>query len=362
MSKKDFSSLSTEIIKNDDGTVTIKGTMPWADFATHEDRAVAIFQKNVDLDGFRKGKAPEAIVRKHVGDMAILNEMSRGILPDIYLDTIQKNELDVIGMPDIQVTKIARGEDLGFQITSSLMPEITLADYNAIAKKARKDQKEVTLEEKEVTEAIEQLRKIRYQSELSQGTGDPKSVPSIKDIDIKDCPEMDDAYAQKLGEFKDVADFTEKLRENMLKEKNDRQREQMRMEIIENILEKSDITVPPLLVNSELNKMMSQMEYDISTNGMTMDQYLEAVKKTREDVEKDMRPNAIKQSKMQLIINRIAQDEEIKPDQDLLEKECTKMEEIYKDHKDFSKERGREYLTMQLLNKAVFDYLESGEK
>jgi len=364
MSKNDtkFSSIHTEINKNEDGTVTINGTLAWEEFSQQEARAVATFQRNANIDGFRKGKAPEAIIRKHVGDMAILDEMSRALLPDIYLNTVQKNELNVIGMPDIHVTKIARGEDLGFRITSSLMPEITLGDYNAIAKKARKNQEEVTVEKKEIDEAIEQLRKIRHQSALSQKTEDPKDVPSIKDIDLADCPEMDDAYVKELGAFENVGDFTQKLKENMVKEKTDRQREQLRMEIIEKILEDSSVTVPPLLVNAELNKLMSQMEYDISTNGMTMEQYLETVKKTREDIESDMRPNAMKQSKMQLIINRIAQDEKITPNQSLLEKEFEKMEEIYKDHKDFSAERAREYLSIQLLNKAVFDYLEKGEK
>lgn len=351
--------MTSKITENkENGTVSITGEIAWADFAPFEEQAIKDLSEKVEIDGFRKGHVPQDVLVKKIGDMAILEEMASRAFMEAYPAALIEHKIDAIGRPEIAITKIARGEALGFTITTAVMPTITLKDYKKIADKVIKDQEKVEIIDEEIKEALMQLRKMRKQSELAATAEDPKSVPSINDIDEKDIPELDDTYVKELGDFKDVADFTEKLKENMLKEKEMQAREKQRVAIIEALIEKSDAVIPTILADFELDKIMMQMEHDISMSGMSFDDYLGHIKKTKAEVRAEMMPEAEKRSHMQLIINHIAAEEKIEADKEQTEAELEKIKAMYKDHKEYDEDRARTYVEGMLINQGVFELLE----
>jgi len=277
---------------------------------------------------------------------------------EAYPAALTEHKIDAIGRPEIAITKIARGEALGFTITTAVMPTITLKDYKKTADKVIKEQEKVELTEQEIDEALMQLRKMRKQSELAKATEDPKSVPSINDIEEKDIPELDDAYVKELGDFKDVEDFKSKLKENMLKEKEAQAHEKQRVAIIEALIEESDAVIPTILADFELDKIMMQMEHDISMSGMGFDDYLGHIKKTKAELRTEIMPEAQKRSHMQLLINHIAAEEKIEADKTQVDAELVKIKEMYKDHKEYDEDRARAYVEGMLINQGVFELLE----
>jgi len=93
--------------------------------------------------------------------------------------------------------------------------------------------------------------------------------------------------------------------------------------------------------------------------GMTTEQYLESTKKTRESMREEMRETGKKRAYMQLLINKIASDNDIHADKEKVEHELGHAMEMYKDNKDFDEDRARAYFESIFLNQAVLEYLES---
>ena len=94
------------------------------------------------IPGFRKGKIPENVMLQNIPEIKILEEMAEMALGEHYpkiLEEINQGEkidaLDVIGQPEIFITKLARKNPLGFKIKTAVLPPVKLPDYKDIAKK-----------------------------------------------------------------------------------------------------------------------------------------------------------------------------------------------------------------------------------
>ena len=219
------------------------------------------------------------------------------------------------------------------------MPEIKLADYKKIAKKENGEKEEpVEATEKELEETIEEIRK------------------NFAAKDKTELPELNEEWVKKLGKFETVEDFKNKIREGIKKEKEFKAKDKKRMAILEKIIADSKITVPKILVENELKKMQAQFEDDITRAGLKMDDYLKHLKKTKEEMAKEWTPDAEKRTKVQLIITKIALEEKIEADPEVVKKE---VENLLKTYKDATEDRTKAYVEMMLVNEKVLEWLEN---
>jgi len=353
--------MKTEIKNLEKSSVEIKAEISAEEFESYRAAAVKKFAANISVDGFRKGKAPEAEILKKVGDMAILEEMAERAIGKAYPSILIENKIDAIGQPQVSITKIAGNSPLEFKITTAVMPEIVLSDYKKAAKDAMSKKEEIKVEEKEVENVITEIRKQRAQSlanekeDAKDGEKTEEEKDDKKEVAEEELPELTDEFIKTLGDFKNVADLTEKIRENILRDKEQKAGQKKRMEAMENIIKESKMDIPEILVESELDKMMSQFEGDIARMGLKFEEYLKHIKKTREDLRKEWRTDAERNGKVQLILNKIAVAEEIKADEEKIKEEVKRLMEHYK---DASPERARDYVETILTNEAVFKFLE----
>jgi len=117
-------------------------------FMSGRDGVVKEFSEKVEMDGFRKGKIPEDILIKNIGRGAVLEKMAVIALEKEYPKIINEHKIRAIGRPEITLTKLAENNPLGFKVTTSVLPEITLPDYKGIAKKIMAKKEEVSEENK----------------------------------------------------------------------------------------------------------------------------------------------------------------------------------------------------------------------
>jgi trigger factor len=229
------------------------------------------------------------------------------------------------------------------------MPEIKLPNYKKIAEKENKEKAEpAEATEKELEETIEEIRKnyaLRHH-EHKEGD-DHKNLP---------LPEVNEEWVKKLGAFATVEDFKNKIREGIKKEKEFKAKDKKRMAILESILTDTKVTMPKVLIESELRKMQAQFEDDIARAGLKVEDYLNHLKKTKEDLAKEWTPDAEKRAKVQLIITKIALEEKIEADPEVVKKE---VENLLKTYKDATEDRTRAYVEMMLTNEKVFEWLEN---
>ena len=84
--------------------------VPFDELKPSLDQAYASIAQQVRVPGFRPGKAPARIIDQRLGRGAVLDEAVQDALPRAYSDAVRENELEPLGQPDIEVTKIEDGE------------------------------------------------------------------------------------------------------------------------------------------------------------------------------------------------------------------------------------------------------------
>jgi trigger factor len=374
--KKDF---TVETLEK--SQVKISGELPFTELAAYRSAAIKHLGKNVKIDGFREGKVPEAMLVEKIGEMAILTEMAERALAHAYPHIVEAHELQVLGYPQIQITKIAQDNPLGFSATVAVVPEITLPDYKAIATEQNKDKASATVTDADVDEQIEQIMRQRMAYERLQQkaaqNAEPKeqSVTDATELPTPESeakkaeeefdpataplPELTDEYVKGLGQpgqFETVDDFKAKLREHLEIEKQREVGAAHRAKVTDAIIDSAQLELPEVLIDGELKQMWAQMEEDIKRANMSMDEYLAHIKKTEADLSNEWRPAAEKRAKLQLVLNEIAQMEDIKPDQTQLEEQVKQLMEQYKDADEM---RVKVYVASVMTNEEVMKMLEN---
>jgi len=332
----------------EDSEVIIEGELSAETFDKHRGEAVKRLGARIEIPGFRKGHVPEKILAGKLGEPAILEKMAELALAAVYPNIIKENKIDAIGQPNITITKLATGNPLGFKIQTAVMPNVILGDYKKAAKKtfSKNKSETVSVSDEEMERAITQLRSV--------ADGETENLDKLRTNNTK--TELTNEFVQKLGKFKDIADFKVKLRENIKREKEMRSKEAQRLECIDTIIQKSTIPLPSILVETELNKMVVRFEHDISRMGMKLADYLKRIKKTEEDLRREWKPDAQKRAKIQLILNAVASIEHIEGDMQTVDKEIN---HILEHHKNANKEQVEIYVKTLLTNERVLEFLES---
>jgi len=307
----------------EDSVVEITGSFAWDKLVPVKERTLVELQKHAELDGFRKGKAPLDKIEQEYGTMRILSEAAQTALQELYPRIVIENKLRIIGSPDIAITKLAENNPLEYKITTAVFPEIALGDYKKTAKKANKEIPAIVVEDKEVEEAIEQIRK------MNAHTIDPEHEHTDTCDHSNELPEMNDEFVKTLGEFKDVADFKEKLTENITLQKEREVQAKTREAMMEELIEGSSFDVPELLVASELEKMIAQMKDDVMRMRLEYTEYLKHMGKSEEELSQEWMPDAKKRAQSELILKEIAAQEDIKPDEQKVNQQIELLKEQY---------------------------------
>jgi trigger factor len=179
-------------------------------------------------------------------------------------------------------------------------------------------------------------------------------------------PELTDELAKEIsgGKFATVSELQENIQKNLLEEETVKQDRRLEIEMLEKIATASEFEeLPELLVNEEIHKMMHELEDTITKQGLDFPTYLNSIKKTPDELEKEMKPQAELRVKTSIIAREIYQEQKFEVTSDEVNKE---VEELLKNYpanpdvlKQLSSETYKEYLKNVLGNRKVMDYLKS---
>lgn len=343
------------ITKQPKSLIEIQAEIPSDVFEKYFDKAFKNISENMEIDGFRKGKAPQNIVLSKVPEMYVLEEMAQLAISDHYPKIVLDEKLDVISRPEISITKLARNNPLEFKVLATIMPEVELPDYKKIAQEINNEkEEEIIASDEEVENTIMDIRKSRAKNKKDIKEIKPDDLEKEEEV-AEDLPEFNDEFVRGMGPFENVEDFKTKLKENIKLEKTREAREKKRLKIIEKIIEGASIDTPEILIESETEKILQRMEGDVSQMGLKFEEYLTHLKKTREDLVKDFRIDAEKKAKFGLILNKLSKLENIVAEEGEVEKEAKHIIEHYQ---GADPEQVRIYALNVLTNEKIFQFLE----
>ena len=390
--------------------------------------------KELNISGFRPGKAPYDVVKQRVGEMKIYQEAAEKAVSVMYARAVDGQKLITIGSPKISLEKLAPGNPLIFKAVVALLPQVKPGDY----KKIKVDKKAVKVESKDVEETLVNLQKMfgkekRVQRPAQKGDkleidmntyvdnvpidgGTSKNHPVIigeghfipgfednliglsenqsKDFELKfpkeyhrkdlagrpvsfkikaksifaiELPPLDDSLAKLVGQFEKLDDLRKQIEDSIHHEKTDKERQRWELAVIDEVVKKSTFEeIPEIVIESEIHKMIHELEDEIISQGMKFDDYLFSLKKTKEDLQKEFRPRAIKRIQTALALRAIADQEKITVDDSEINKEIEIQKSKYKDNaeviKQIDSEEYYDYLKNVMRSRKVFEFLEKTNK
>ena len=341
--------------------VLIEGEISKESVEKYRPSALDYFQQKISVPGFRKGNVPEKILIEKVGEINLYEEAASRSLIELFPEILQTIEKKTLGNPKVSITKISPGQPVGFRIEIAIMPDLNLPDYKIIAKEKNSKKEEIKVEEKEINEALDKIRRSlahheKFHSKENQNPGHSHDDHTGKDIPESELPSLDDQFAKKIGNFPTLEILKEKIKESLLNEKKTLAVEKNRLNIIEKIIEKIDIDLPKVLIESELSKMLAEFRSNLERMGIELANYLKHIQKNLDDLKNEWKDEATKRAKIQLALKQISDQENIKISKEQIDKE---VEIILKEHKEATRENVESFVRDLLVNEKVWNFLEN---
>lgn len=181
-------------------------------------------------------------------------------------------------------------------------------------------------------------------------------------VQERQTPEINDDFAKSLGDFADLAALKKSIEEGLEHEMKHKLEHEKKGKYLDEIIKETKVDVPETLVESEVDNLMHEFEHQIQSMGMTLDDYLNKLKKDKKELRKDWEPQAEKRAIAALVMKELAKVLEIKIESEKIEEEMNKTLQYYKNVKDFEKnvdlERLYGYTKGMMENDEVFKELE----
>lgn len=182
----------------------------------------------------------------------------------------------------------------------------------------------------------------------------------IKETYKVEKPKIDDEFAKMIN-FENLEKLREQIKENIFQEEKFKDDQRIEMEIFDQIIKEGEFgELPKVLVDAEVEKMLSELKYNVLQQGMEFDDYLSKLKTTVDDLKKNFLSQAEKRLKILLILREIASLEKIEASEDDIKREVEKLLKTYDDEeakKNIASDSYKNYLKNVLTNQKVIGKL-----
>jgi trigger factor len=210
-----------------------------------------LFVKELEIPGFRKGKAPKDIAAKKIEKEKIYQEVAKKIIPEIYQELVKQENLKPLINPKIELLKTKEGEDWQIRISIAQKPKIILPNYKEMIK------------------------------------------------NIKSEGEKEDIWVP--GKSKEKKNY----------EKTDENKRKLLNQILNMLAKNTKIEISDLIIEAELEKRLTQLLDDIRKIGLTVEAYLKSKNETIESIKNRFRKEIEEIYKLEIALEEIAEKENI---------------------------------------------------
>lgn len=380
-----------------------------------------VYLKNknkINIPGFRKGKAPRAIIEKEYGTGVFYDDAINAVLPAAYEAAVKEENLDVVAKPEIDVEDIKKGEPLVFTALVTTKPEVVLGDYKGV----EIEKIEYNVTDEDVEKEIENARKMNarlisvedravengditvidfegfvdgvafdggkgenYELEIGSGNfipgfeeamigmqigvegdvnvtfpeeyhaeklagKDATFKVTVHEIKVRELPEVDDDFASEVSEFETLDEYKTNIRKTLEEKAEQRTKSETEEAVISKAVENADIEIPDAMIESRIDFMVQDYAQRLAYQGMNLDIYLKYSGMTMEQLRMQFRGQAAKQVKGSLVLEAVADAENIEVGAEEYEMHIADMAKQYNMDSDKLKELIQENEKESIMN------------
>ncbi len=392
------------------------------------DKVYREYNKATSVPGFRKGKTPRAILERFVSEDSIKQRAIETMAPDAYEQAIEQEKIEPYAEPEMSVDQYEPGKSFIFKTIIPLAPIIELGEYKGITVDRRKvditdkdveDELTYIQNSRATSEPVEgrgiEAEDIVIADIVSYPEGEEKpeakrsfvrmgqnvpgfdenilgmqkgesksftvAVPedvegnefagktmnfevTIDSIRERKLPEVNDEFVKSIGEYESVDAFKAFLKDEITKSANNNADAEAERSIIDEIVSRSNINFPDVLVEHDLHHELEDLKERLSKQGATIQDYVARSGRTPEQFLSEMRETISNRVRIGLALGKIAETENLDVTDEDVDAEIDRIAEESKTPREsveaILESRGdSNYLRNNLLNKKIMDYIKS---
>lgn len=351
--------------------------------------------KSINVPGFRKGKAPKAIIEKMYGKGIFFEDAINACIPDAFEEAVKESGLEIVGSPKFDL--VSSDGDIVLKAEGFVKPEVSIEGYKGLEaerKVARVTEAEVEAELTKVRErnarTIEvtdrpaqngDICNIDYEGtvdgvafdggkgeghDLKLGSGSfipgfedqvaGKSVGEEFDVNVtfpedyhakelagkpavfktkinaikfEELPEADDEFAKDVSEFDTLAEYKADIKAKMKKRNEDKAQGEFENALAEALMEKLVAEIPEPMFEAETENFVRDYDTRLRQSGLDLNTYFKYTGLTLDALRQQMRPQAEKQVKIRLALEKIASLEGLTVSDEDVDAEYKRISEAY---------------------------------
>ena len=384
--------------KTDKGVWTLQFSVDKDTFA----KAVSdSFRKNagkITVPGFRKGKAPRAVVEKMYGKGYFYEDAFNAVLPDAFEAALKDSKLDMVGQPDFDVVSVSDEDGVIFSAKVSVKPEVKIEGYLGI----EAEKKVVPVTDEEVDQEIRTLQERNSrETDLDEGgkaemgdictidfDGSVDGVPfdggkgsdyplklgsgnfipgyeeqvaghtlnetfdvrvsfpedyhvkelagkpavfktTIHKIQHIELPALDDDFAKDFTEFDTFDEYRKDVRAKIEKRHGEEADSEFESAVLDQLIEKTDAEIPETMFVAETENFVRDYDNRLRMQGLDLKTYFQYTGMDLDKLRAQLRPQAEKQVRLRLALEKIAELEKLEATQEDIDGEIQRIADAY---------------------------------
>ena len=384
--------------KTDKGVWTLQFSVDKDTFA----KAVSdSFRKNsgkITVPGFRKGKAPRAVVEKMYGKGYFYEDAFNAVLPDAFEAALKDSKLDMVGQPDFDVVSVSDEDGVVFSAKFSVKPEVKIEGYLGI----EAEKKVVPVTDEEVDQEIRTLQERNSrETDLDEGgkaemgdictidfdgsvdgvpfdggkgsdyplkLGSGNFIPGYEEqvaghtlnetFDVKvsfpedyhvkelagkpavfkttihkiqhiELPALDDDFAKDFTEFDTFDEYRKDVRAKIEKRHGEEADSEFESAVLDQLIEKTDAEIPETMFVAETENFVRDYDNRLRMQGLDLKTYFQYTGMDLDKLRAQLRPQAEKQVRLRLALEKIAELEKLEATQEDIDGEIQRIADAY---------------------------------
>ena len=170
----------------------------------------------------------------------------------------------------------------------------------------------------------------------------------ISKIEAKELPELDDEFAKDVSEFDTLEEYKADIRKNLTEKKEKEATRAIEDAAVDKIIENATMEIPDAMLETQAQDMVNDFARRLQAQGLSMEQYMQFTGMDAAGMREQMKPQALKRIQSRLVLEKIAEVENIQPTEEQIDEEIQKMAEMYRMEADKVKEMIGEYEMEQM--------------
>ena len=369
------------------------------DKATFDAAVNAVYRKqvkNIAVPGFRKGKAPRAIIEKMYGTGVFFEDAINDLIPEAYTEALKEAAIDAVGQPEFDVVSI---DENGLVLSAKVYvkPEVEIKDYLGI----EVEKEVVAVSDEDVDREIETIRERNsreidvtdrpaemgdttvidfegfcdgvafeggkgtdYALKLGSGSFIPgfeeqivgKSIDEEFDVNVTfpeeyhaadlagkeavfkvkihaitkvELPELDDDFAKDVSEFDTFAEYKADVKAKIEKRHEAAAENAVEDKLVEALIEKLEADIPEPMFVAETENFVRDYDTRLRSQGLDLNTYFKYTGMNLDSLREQMRPQAERQVKARLALEKIAALENLEATEEDINAEYEKIANAY---------------------------------